>query len=272
MIAPIFAHLALTVGGGLEAGHAHRALDRPRARARRRGHRRRGLRRSAAPARRRRTSIGSSPARRRPGTRRRCWRSFAAPRQAEATRARARHTPRSELPAETARRWSKSPDCDDPRRGRCHSGRNARRAGALRLRRLRAGEARDRRRPAGSSRAGARRSSCASGSRPMSASCPPTSCTSTPTRPPKFGRPPSDGRGTGRRWPSTRASGAQSAAIQAAPTWKGIVEVADERDCEPDRARLARSQRTRRACCFGSVAAAVSGRCGRSVLIVHRRV
>ena len=48
MIAPIFAHLALTVGGSLEAGDRDGALDRPRTRDRGRGARRRAL-----PARRR---------------------------------------------------------------------------------------------------------------------------------------------------------------------------------------------------------------------------
>ena len=63
---------------------------------------------------------------------------------------------------------------------------------------------------------------------------------------------------------------AQSAATQAAPTWKGIVEVADERDSSlivlGSHGRSGFAGHV-----FGSVASAVSGRCGRSVLIVHRR-
>ncbi len=63
----------------------------------------------------------------------------------------------------------------------------------------------------------------------------------------------------------------ESAAIQAAPTWKGIVKVADERDSSlivlGSHGRSGFAGHV-----FGSVASAVSGRCGRSVLIVHRRV
>jgi nucleotide-binding universal stress UspA family protein len=63
---------------------------------------------------------------------------------------------------------------------------------------------------------------------------------------------------------------ADSAAIQAAPTWKGIVEVADERDAS----LIVLGSHGRNGFVghvFGSVATAVSGRCGRSVLIVHRQ-
>jgi nucleotide-binding universal stress UspA family protein len=63
---------------------------------------------------------------------------------------------------------------------------------------------------------------------------------------------------------------AESEAIQAAPTWKGIVEVADQRDSSlivlGSHGRSGFAGHV-----FGSVASAVSGRCGRSVLIVHRR-
>ena len=63
---------------------------------------------------------------------------------------------------------------------------------------------------------------------------------------------------------------ARSSAIEAAPTWKGIVEVADERGASlivlgsHDRRRLAGRL-------FGSVAAAVVTHSARSVLIVHER-
>ncbi|HTZ65841.1 MAG TPA: universal stress protein [Solirubrobacteraceae bacterium] len=63
---------------------------------------------------------------------------------------------------------------------------------------------------------------------------------------------------------------AESAATQAAPTWKGIVEVADQRDASlivfGSHGRSGFAGHV-----FGSVATSVSGRCGRSVLIVHRR-
>jgi nucleotide-binding universal stress UspA family protein len=63
---------------------------------------------------------------------------------------------------------------------------------------------------------------------------------------------------------------ARSAAAQAAPTWKGIVEVADEHDASlivlgsHGRAGLA-------SVLIGSVAEAVAAHSRRSVLIVHRR-
>lgn len=63
----------------------------------------------------------------------------------------------------------------------------------------------------------------------------------------------------------------RSVAIQAAPTWKGIAEVADEHGVSlivlGSHGRSGLAGRV-----FGSVAAAVSGRCGQSVLIVHRKV
>jgi nucleotide-binding universal stress UspA family protein len=61
---------------------------------------------------------------------------------------------------------------------------------------------------------------------------------------------------------------AQSTAVEAAPTWKGIVELAEERDASlivlgsHDRRRLAGRL-------LGSVAAAVATHSARSVLIVH---
>jgi len=63
---------------------------------------------------------------------------------------------------------------------------------------------------------------------------------------------------------------AQSAATQAAPTWKGIVQTAEERDASlivlgsHGRSGLAGHF-------FGSVAMAVAGHCRRAVLIVHGR-
>lgn len=63
---------------------------------------------------------------------------------------------------------------------------------------------------------------------------------------------------------------AQSTAIEAAPTWKGIVEVAEERGASlivlgsHDRRRLAGRL-------LGSVAAAVVTHSARSVLIVHEQ-
>jgi nucleotide-binding universal stress UspA family protein len=63
---------------------------------------------------------------------------------------------------------------------------------------------------------------------------------------------------------------AKSTAIQAAPTWKGIVEVADQRDVSlivlGSHGRSGFAGHV-----FGSVASAVAGRCARSVLIVHKR-
>jgi len=62
---------------------------------------------------------------------------------------------------------------------------------------------------------------------------------------------------------------ATSAAKNAAPTWKGIAEFADERD-----ARLivlgSHGRRGAAGHLFGSVASAVAGHSRRSVLIVHR--
>lgn len=63
---------------------------------------------------------------------------------------------------------------------------------------------------------------------------------------------------------------AQSAAIQAAPTWKGIVEVADQRNAS----LIVLGSHGRSGFAghiFGSVATTVAGHCGRSVLIVHRQ-
>jgi nucleotide-binding universal stress UspA family protein len=60
----------------------------------------------------------------------------------------------------------------------------------------------------------------------------------------------------------------ESSAVEAAPTWKGIVEVAEERDASlivlgsHDRRRLAGRL-------LGSVASAVATHSARSVLIVH---
>jgi len=64
---------------------------------------------------------------------------------------------------------------------------------------------------------------------------------------------------------------ARSIAVQAAPTWKGIADVADEHSVSliviGSHGRTGFAGRV-----FGSVAAAVSGRCGQSVLIVHRKL
>lgn len=62
---------------------------------------------------------------------------------------------------------------------------------------------------------------------------------------------------------------ARSAAIEAAPTWKGIVEVGEERDCSL--IVLGSHGRTGLgSILLGSVAEAVAARSPRSVLIVHR--
>jgi nucleotide-binding universal stress UspA family protein len=59
-------------------------------------------------------------------------------------------------------------------------------------------------------------------------------------------------------------------AIEAAPTWKGIVGAAEDRDASLIvLGSHSRSGLTRHL--FGSVALAVAGHCGRSVLIVHHR-
>ena len=62
----------------------------------------------------------------------------------------------------------------------------------------------------------------------------------------------------------------RSVAIEAAPTWKGIVEVAEEHEGEPDRARLPPAH-GHSGHLLGSVAAAVVAHSQRSVLVVHRR-
>ena len=50
--------------------------------------------------------------------------------------------------------------------------------------------------------------------------------TSTPTGPPRYGRPPSGPQRTGRCSPNEAGFRARSKAVEAAPTWKGIVEAA----------------------------------------------
>jgi nucleotide-binding universal stress UspA family protein len=63
---------------------------------------------------------------------------------------------------------------------------------------------------------------------------------------------------------------ARSAAIEAAPTWKGIVRVGEEHDCSL--IVLGSHGRTGlRSVLLGSVAEAVAAHSPRSVLIVHRR-
>jgi nucleotide-binding universal stress UspA family protein len=63
---------------------------------------------------------------------------------------------------------------------------------------------------------------------------------------------------------------ARSAAVQAAPTWKGVVEAADEHDASL--IVLGSHGRTGLAgVLIGSVAEAVAAHSRRSVLIVHRR-
>jgi nucleotide-binding universal stress UspA family protein len=63
---------------------------------------------------------------------------------------------------------------------------------------------------------------------------------------------------------------AHSAVAEVAPTWKGIVQVADEHDASL--IVLGSHGRTGLASVLiGSVAEAVAAHCGRSVLIVHRR-
>ncbi|MHB8491266.1 MAG: universal stress protein [Solirubrobacteraceae bacterium] len=63
---------------------------------------------------------------------------------------------------------------------------------------------------------------------------------------------------------------AQGVAIEAAPTWKGIVGVAEDRDAS----LIVLGSHGRGGFAghfFGSVAQTVAGHCARSVLIVHRR-
>jgi nucleotide-binding universal stress UspA family protein len=63
---------------------------------------------------------------------------------------------------------------------------------------------------------------------------------------------------------------AQGMAVETAPTWKGIVGAAEERDAS----LIVLGSHSRRGFAghfFGSVARAVAGNCARSVLIVHRR-
>ena len=142
--------------------------------------------------------------------------------------------------------------------------------GPVRLRRLRAREARDRRGRPDSSPAGATRSSSASGSRRTSASCPPASCISTPRRRARSGRPrrrplrtapssprrPASARGAWR--PNRRRPGRGSRRSPTSATPTLIVLGSHGRHGFAGRV-------------FGSVAAAVAEHCRQSVLIVHQQ-
>ncbi len=108
---------------------------------------------------------------------------------------------------------------------------------------------------------------CASGSPWTLDSHRSASNTSTPTRPPRYGEPLSTRLPMGRRWPARPDSWRDSVAVEAAPTWKGIVQAADEHQASlivlgPHRRSglLGHLQ--------GSVAAAVVAHCSTPVLIV----
>jgi nucleotide-binding universal stress UspA family protein len=65
---------------------------------------------------------------------------------------------------------------------------------------------------------------------------------------------------------------AESLAIEASPTWKGIIDVADERDASVIVIGSHGRSSGLAGVFIGSVAAAVSGHSPRTVLITHRRV
>ncbi len=124
--------------------------------------------------------------------------------------------------------------------------------------------------PGGSSRPAATRSSSASGSRQTSDSSPSTTGTSTPRTPPRCRRPPSRPPHTEPALAEKAGFRPQSMAVEAAPTWKGIVKTAEEHQ-----ASLIVLGSHRRSGVIGhllgSVAAAVVTHSTTSVLVVHQR-
>ena len=104
----------------------------------------------------------------------------------------------------------------------------------------------------------------------MSGSCPSAGAISTQTRPAKSEGQPRRPPSTERRWHATRVSRRRATTVQAAPTWKGIVETAEEH--EASLIVLGSHRHSGLMGHFhGNVAAAVIARGNFSVLVVHPR-
>ena len=248
MIAPIFVYFAATVSDDLATGVRDRALDRARARPRRGRAGRRDLRtgrRAGADARHRRLHRGQEgrlvlaaaaragqadgAARRRPSPK---GRTDVAP---DAPPARRRAAPPGPSSSPTTARSSP------------HSPSSAR---------------------ASSWRRGGRRWSSSSGIRPTSASRPSTAGTCARRPPTRSRRRPSRPRRTGPRSPRRPASASRGLAVEATPTWQGIVDAADEHG-----ASLIVFGSHRRSGLMGhlagSVTAATAAHSAAAVLVVH---
>ena len=102
----------------------------------------------------------------------------------------------------------------------------------------------------------------------MSDSCPPASDTSTPTRP-RVRQAAEETAAYGASLAEKAGFRSQSMAVEAAPTWKGIVETAEEHGAS---LIVLGSPPPQRAVghLLGSVAAAVVTHSAISVLVVHR--
>ena len=211
-------------------GTEHRAVDRLRDRDRRRARRGPASTCSAVPARRRRTSSASWTARRRPGTRRRCWPPSAARRPRTAA-----------LAAEPAARADEPRSSGDPRaRARSCSPTTAPSWPKLAIdeagRQLRAG----------------RDALVLTVWQPFDVGFVPPPGVEFDAAAGRRGqarrpsRPPREGAVAGRKPP---ASARRASAVEAAPTWKGIVERRRRARREPDRARLPRHAAGSPACC-----------------------
>ena len=123
--------------------------------------------------------------------------------------------------------------------------------------------------PAGSWRRDGTRSSSPSGTRSTSGSCPPAGFDSTRRRSPTSERAAEQTAAEGASLAQAAGFNARSAAVEARPTWKGIVKVADEHDASL--IVLGSHGRTGLAgVLIGSVAEAVAAHSRRSVLIIHR--
>ena len=218
MIAPIFAHFALNVSGGLNEGVGI-ALWIGFALAILGGVDPGGpLLARRRPAGERRTSRPSSPARSPPTTRRRCSPGC----DSSGRERRGYRDRRSTLMSD-----AQTPPSDHRRRRALPRGR----PGDLRLRRLRPGGLRDRAggpparpRPRGPGRLrlAARRRRLRPDQRPQA-----------PRRRRQRGRGGGAGnrRSTAPSWPTRRASRPSALTVEAAPTWKGLVEVAEDHKC-----------------------------------------
>ena len=207
MVAPIFVHFAATVGGNLDAGTGDRPVDRPRARARRRRDRRRHLRaRRRAPADARPRAL---PGRDDPGL----------------VLATAAGTGSARSPVAEAEPTEIAPDRPGHRAGRRRSGA---RPGAVRLRRLRARELAIEQAGADSSPAG-REALVLCVWQPADVGFVPVGDRHFDAdRAAEVSGPPRRPPHTGQRSRPAAGFRSQSVAVEAAPTWKGIVETAEE--------------------------------------------